>query len=162
MPEFDISDLKLSDITGQASQETVTTIAAGKKHEVVLDGKAKGSTLHWYFRGKDDCDIKFHVHVLPNDAKSGTPSTLVKSTGKITTDQGSHTVESGCKWTVCFDNGFSWMSAKTIQWSVMIVQNGEMPLVSDDGKTVPASPAAAETGSAAAPAPGPAPSAPAK
>lgn len=132
-PEFDISDLKLSDITGAASDNVTTHVAAGKKHEATFTTKPKGGTLHWYFRVADDYNTLFSVRCRTADGKEE----VIRKPEKMVTDQGSHTVDGVVTWTVTFDNGYSWRTGKNVQWSCMVMNKEDAPAIVGTADPIP-------------------------
>jgi len=123
---FDIRELKLSDVSNQVMTTDATdkmTIEARKKHETKLQIGRLGGTVHWFFRVDNKYNINFSVDFF-NDNKE---KLEVRAPSKLLADQGEFSSSVGGTVTLIFDNSFSYLRAKSIQYSAIVIPNDETP-----------------------------------
>jgi len=125
--EFDVSSLRLSDMKVNVDAEVEkTVVAAGKKFEVLLQAGPKGGVAHWFFRVEKDYNIFFSVDCQ----EEGKARVVVKQPVKVLAEQGSYAVAGAATIWLVFDNGFSYFTEKTMQYSGIIISNEEKPVES--------------------------------
>jgi len=124
IPEFDLSDLRISDMSDVNGDVDKVTVGAGKKHEIKLTAGSKGASVHWFFRVQGDYNITFRIEV----AEEKKEKQIVRTVAKALADQGSYTIKVPANITVVFDNEFSYFRAKSLQFTVFILQNDEKPV----------------------------------
>jgi len=137
IPEHDLSSLRISDMSDVSGDIDKLVVANGKKFEVKLQAGAKGATVHWYFRVQGDYTISFRVEV----DEQGKGKQVARNVVKVLADQGSYTVHAPATITVVFDNAFSFLRSKTLQYTAFLIQNedkphyvGDAPVMHEEGK----------------------------
>jgi len=124
IPEFDLSDLRISDMSDVNGDVDKITVSAGKKHEIKLVAGPKGASVHWFFRVQGDYNITFRIEVSEEKKEKQ----VVRNVAKALADQGSYTIKVPANISVIFDNEFSYFRAKSLQFTVFILQNDEKPV----------------------------------
>lgn len=124
--EFDLKDIKISDISGVRGAELKTTIAAGKQFQVKHVVSNKGGTVHWFFRVEGDYNVNFGVEFEP-DPKGTQGSQTLKKPTRVVVDQGQLSVTGAGTLVVTWDNSFSYWTAKNLQYSTVYIDNDNRP-----------------------------------
>ncbi|KXJ29102.1 SEC14-like protein 2 [Exaiptasia diaphana] len=108
---------------GQADGSTVATVDRGKKLEIVKEIETPGSILSWEFRTQEH-DIGFGIFLCSptlddqDDMDDVLPIQRVNS--HLSPEIGSFECECSGKYVIRFDNTYSWVRKKTVEYSIDI------------------------------------------
>lgn len=120
-----VPDECFEDMAFDLDGAVTVSVGAGKKHTIAKSvGEHQiGSTLTWEFMSKDkDCGFELAVK-----ATSGTKVILPNERVdcNIVPESGAHSCAIAGEYMITFDNSYSWMSSKTVQYKVALVESEE-------------------------------------